>query len=85
MTNISILAAGPPKPGRQRHLELLNGVPLISEIINKCTAPESKVHVVVNKNNSILIDYYSLKTKLFIVLLKVLFHQKVIVLWFVEI
>ena len=57
MINISILAAGPPKPGRQRHLELLNGVPLISEIINKCTAPESKVHVVVNKDNSILIDY----------------------------
>ena len=57
MTNISILAAGPPKPGRQRHLELLNGVPLIAEIINKCTTPSSKVHVVVNKENSILIDY----------------------------
>ena len=57
MTNISILAAGPPKPGRQRHLELLRGVPLIDEIISKCTTPESKVHVVINKFNYTLIDH----------------------------
>lgn len=57
MTNISILAAGPPKPGRQRHLELLKGRPLINEIIDKCNVPESKVHVVINKNNNILIDH----------------------------
>ena len=55
MTNISILAAGPPKPGRQRHLELLNGRPLINEIIDKCNVPESKVHVVIYKNNNIWI------------------------------
>ena len=57
MKNISILAAGPPKPGRQRHLELLRGAPLINEIIDKCTAPECKVHVVINKANSLLIDH----------------------------
>ena len=57
MINISILAAGPPKPGRQRHLELLKGVPLINEIIDKCTAPERKVLVVINKANSLLIDH----------------------------
>jgi len=57
MANISILAAGPPKPGRQRHLELLRGTPLINEIIDKCTGPESKVHVVINKNNTLLIDH----------------------------
>jgi len=57
MTNISILAAGPPKPGRQRHLELLKGIPLINEIVDKCTVPESKVHVVINKLNTVLIDH----------------------------
>ena len=57
MKNISILAAGPPKPGRQRHLELLRGMPLIDEIIDKCTIPDCKVHVVINSANLPLIEH----------------------------
>jgi hypothetical protein len=57
MTNISILAAGPPKPGRQRHLELLRGKPLINEIIDKCTIPECQLHVVINLANLPLIEH----------------------------
>tara|TARA_R110000824_G_scaffold214603_2_gene400822 strand:+ start:1024 stop:1689 length:666 start_codon:yes stop_codon:yes gene_type:complete len=57
MKNISILAAGPPKPGRQRHLELLRGTPLINEIIDKCTIADCKVHIVINSANLPLIEH----------------------------
>jgi len=57
MKNISILAAGPPKPGRQRHLELLNGIPLINEIIDKCTIADCKVRIVINSANLPLIEH----------------------------
>ena len=56
--NLVILAAGPPKPNRNRHLEIYQNQPLISNIINNLPQDEVyKVHVVVNKNNRQLIDY----------------------------
>ena len=56
--NLVILAAGPPKPNRNRHLEIYQNQPLISNIINNLPQDEVyKVHVVVNKNNDQLIDY----------------------------
>ena len=35
--NIIILCGGPPKIGRQRHLEIFNGEPLIKKLIDACS------------------------------------------------
>jgi len=57
--NIVILAAGPPKVGRQRHLEIFNNQPLISYVINKCELSNNTnpIYVVINKDNNELNNY----------------------------
>lgn len=49
--NIIILAAGPAKPGRNRHLELYGGQPLISKLLSECSIEGTNTYVVVDKNN----------------------------------
>jgi len=55
--NISILAAGPPKKNRNRHLEVFAGVKLIDSVINKCRIDGVGISVVINKNNIGLISH----------------------------
>jgi len=50
--NIVILAAGPPKPNRDRHLEVFNGMPLIDTAIKGCRHEETKLHVVIDAENT---------------------------------
>jgi len=57
--NIVILAAGPPKPGRNRHLEKFNGVPLIDRIIETCSFEKTNLFVVVAHDNSDLKEHIS--------------------------
>jgi len=57
MKSISIMASGPPKPGRNRHLEKFNGKILISIVIAACTHPNTPVYLIVAKENQALIDY----------------------------
>ena len=57
MKNIMILAAGPPKPDRDRHLQIFEGEKLIDRIISKCMIDGTVLYVVVNKNNHQLIDH----------------------------
>ena len=58
-TNIVILASGPPKIGRQRHLEIFHNQPLISYVINKCKLSNNinPINVVINKENNVLNNY----------------------------
>ena len=49
--NIIILAAGPPKPNRVRHLEVFGGKPLIDSVIEKCRVDNTKLYIVVDKEN----------------------------------
>lgn len=51
MKNIVILAGGPPKPNRNRHLELFDGQVLIDRLINKCRVDDTRLYVVVNESN----------------------------------
>lgn len=51
MKTIAILASGPPKPGRNRHLEIFNGIPCISNVINNCRVGNVKISVVINSKN----------------------------------
>jgi glycosyltransferase involved in cell wall biosynthesis len=57
--NIVILAAGPPKPGRNRHLEKFNGTPLIDSVIEKCSFQNTKLFVVVAHDNPDLREHIS--------------------------
>ena len=57
MTNIIILAGGPSKPGRNRHLERINGEILIDKVISKCYDESSKVYVLVSQGNPDLQQY----------------------------
>jgi|10_taG_2_1085330.scaffolds.fasta_scaffold02717_4 GTP:adenosylcobinamide-phosphate guanylyltransferase len=57
MKNIIILAAGPPKPNRNRHLETFDGEVLIDKVINKCRVAHTKLYVVINENNIPLQNY----------------------------
>ena len=52
MKNIVILAAGPPKPNRNRHLEIFEGEVLIDRVIGKCRVDGTKLYVVINKDNN---------------------------------
>ena len=52
MKNIVILAGGPPKPNRNRHLELFDGQVLIDRVISKCLVDDTKLYVVVNESNT---------------------------------
>jgi len=59
MRNIVILAAGPPKPGRERHTEINknNGKIIIDDIIDKCTIENTKLHIVINPKVEKLINH----------------------------
>tara|TARA_Y100000114_G_C11762636_1_gene330781 strand:- start:648 stop:3368 length:2721 start_codon:yes stop_codon:yes gene_type:complete len=50
--NIIILAAGPPKPARNRHLEIFRGKPLIENIIQECDILNTTLHVVISAQNT---------------------------------
>ena len=53
MKNIVILAAGPSKGGRNRHLEInsLNNKIIIDDVIEKCTIENTNLYIVIDKNN----------------------------------
>lgn len=51
MITISILASGPSKPSRNRHLEIFNGIPCISRVINNCQVEDVKISVIINNKN----------------------------------
>ena len=48
--NIIIMCGGPPKHLRDRHLEInkINNKVIITDIIEKCSIPNSKIYVIVN-------------------------------------
>ena len=49
--NIIILAGGPPKKGRNRHLELYSGEHIIDRVIKKCKIPNTKLYIIIDKEN----------------------------------
>ncbi len=51
MRSTAILAAGPPKTDRNRHLEKVNGVCLIDMVINACRRSKDPIFVVVDAAN----------------------------------
>lgn len=55
--NIIILAAGPPKIGRNRYLEIFNNKPLIDILIEECIIENTNLFIVIHKNNIKLINY----------------------------
>ena len=59
MKNIVILAAGPPKPDRERHTEIneINGRIIIDDIIEKCTIENTKLYIVINSKVEKLINH----------------------------
>ena len=57
MKNIVILAAGPTKENRNRHLEVFNDQVLIDKIIEECTIRNTKLYIVINLKNKPLIKH----------------------------
>ena len=59
MKNIVILAAGPPKPSRERHTEINknNKKIIIDDIIEKCRIENTSLNIVVHPDNSKLLDH----------------------------
>ena len=63
MLTVVIICGGPPKPRRNRHLEIMrpNAPPLISDVINNCRSdtnePPVKVSVVISHDNTQLKNY----------------------------
>ena len=57
MKNIVILAAGPAKKGRNRHLELYLNEHIIDRVIRSCTADNTNLYVVVDSKNTDLINH----------------------------
>ena len=55
--NIVILAGGPPKPNRNRHLEPFKGKPLINNLLDECDIENTKTYVVASSENADLIDH----------------------------
>ena len=55
--NIVILCAGPPKIGRQRHLEIFNNKPIIDKIIDTCTIKNTSLYIIIHKDNLKLIQH----------------------------
>tara|TARA_R100000426_G_scaffold18102_3_gene16143 strand:- start:5674 stop:8403 length:2730 start_codon:yes stop_codon:yes gene_type:complete len=53
--NIVILAGGPPKPNRNRHLEIFKNKPLINNLIDECDIKNTKTYVVASSENTDLI------------------------------
>jgi len=62
-TNIVILAAGPPKVNRQRHLETFNGQILINKLIEACMIKDTSLYIVIHKNNTLLLNHVQNKYK----------------------
>ena len=62
-TNIVILAAGPPKVNRQRHLETFNGQILINKLIEVCMIKDTNLYIVIHKNNTLLLHHVQNKYK----------------------
>ena len=61
MKNIVILAAGPPKIGRNRHLETNqnNGEIIIDDVIQKCIIKDTNLYIVIDGSNTELNSYVS--------------------------
>ena len=59
MKNIVILAAGPPKGSRNRHLEVFEGEILIDKVISRCRVDDTDLYVVVDSSNDALIKHLS--------------------------
>ena len=59
MKNIVILAAGPPKPNRERHTEINknNNKVIIDDIIEKSTIQNTKLYIVIHHDNSKLLNH----------------------------
>ena len=55
--NIIILASGPPKKNRNRHLEVKKNKVIITDIIEKCNIINTKLYIVINPENEELIKY----------------------------
>tara|TARA_Y200000002_G_C22643853_1_gene648225 strand:+ start:216 stop:896 length:681 start_codon:yes stop_codon:yes gene_type:complete len=51
MKTIAILASGPPKANRNRHLEIFNGKTCISNVIDNCQIENVKILVIINNKN----------------------------------
>lgn len=51
--SIIILAAGPPKKNRNRHLEVFDSRILISKVIDSCSFKNLKTYITLNKNDII--------------------------------
>jgi GTP:adenosylcobinamide-phosphate guanylyltransferase len=70
MKNIIILAGGPAKPGRNRHLERFEGEILIDKVISKCAVDNSKIYVLVSHNNPELQQYINEKDNIGLIIPK---------------
>jgi GTP:adenosylcobinamide-phosphate guanylyltransferase len=68
MKNIVILAAGPPKHSRNRHLEVFGGKILIDRVIEKCACNDVSLSIVINKSNHDLIKHVGVFHKHIIIL-----------------
>ena len=68
MKTIAILASGPPKPGRNRHLELFKKKPCISHIIENCSIKDVKISVIISNKNIDLKNYLNQNHKDVIIL-----------------
>tara|TARA_B000000475_G_scaffold271599_1_gene269843 strand:- start:801 stop:1481 length:681 start_codon:yes stop_codon:yes gene_type:complete len=68
MKTIAILASGPPKPGRNRHLEIFNGQTCISHVINNCKVENVKISVIISNKNIKLKKYLLDKHKNIIII-----------------
>lgn len=64
MKNIVILAAGPPKPNRNRHLEERSGKTIIDVVIDACKTESDNLYAVVDKSNDELISHIKDKVKI---------------------
>ena len=51
MVNVIILCGGPPKPNRERHLEIFNNKPLINGVIDNSMIVNADIYVLLNKDN----------------------------------
>lgn len=63
MKTVAILCGGPPKPNRNRHLEIKNNKSCISHVIDACIFPNTKVCVVLYYKNTELKSYIEDKYK----------------------
>jgi molybdopterin-guanine dinucleotide biosynthesis protein A len=64
MKNIVILAAGPPKKNRNRHLEIKSGKTVIDIVIDACKSETENLYAVVDKENIDLINHIKNKVSI---------------------